>query len=436
MSNKIKIFSPLFLFPLTYILGIAITEIFILIFTIFLITNYKKEEIYNKNILLFILLFSLYVALNGAFQISSNLKYSSVFHFRYVLFALAIYLFFSIYEKLEFNKFFFLSIFLFTILLLLFDSSLQFFVGENILGQKINSQGYRVSSFFGDNLILGSFLMRLLPIILWYSFYMKIDLNSKKRFSIFFFALYFFVIYISGERTSFALTLLTIFLIIIFVSNLRYIFIRSFLVFIIFAILISLSNIGKEDITHRMFIKTYKQLFDKQKNIIQDDKFNEKKIIKDKNFNFTSKVKKMNFFSTDHEGHYIIAIELLKKNYIFGVGPKGFRDYCRSVNYDPPKGICSTHPHNILIQILIELGIIGLVFYLVFLFFILNTFFRNFRKKSTDYEINGLLVISIGLMINLFPFFPSGNFFNNWIASFIYFNIGLFLFSYKKLTSK
>ena len=33
--DKIKIFSPLFFFPLTYIAGIAITEIFIFFFLIF-----------------------------------------------------------------------------------------------------------------------------------------------------------------------------------------------------------------------------------------------------------------------------------------------------------------------------------------------------------------------------------------------------------------
>ena len=290
MKNKIKIFSPLFFFPLTYIIGVALTEIFLFIFIIFLIINFKEEKIYNKNILFFLILFSLYIAFNAVIQIYSDSKYSSVFHFRYILFAVAIYFYFSIYEKLELNKNFFLGIFLFMILLLLFDSCFQFFVGENILGQKISKNGYRVSSFFGENLILGSFLMRLLPIILWYFFFVKIDFNSKKILSILFFALYIFVVYISGERTSFILTLLIIFLIIIFVSKLRYIFIRSFSLFIIFAILIATFNVGKEDITHRMFVKTYKQLFEQQKNINQDNKINEKKISERGKFNLTSKV--------------------------------------------------------------------------------------------------------------------------------------------------
>ena len=429
--NKIKIFSPLFFFPLTYIVGIAITELFIFFFTIFFIINYKNEKFPNINILLVLLAFSLYIAVNAIIQIPSSLKYSSIFHFRYVLFAISVYLFFKIYEQSKINKKLFLMIFLLSIIILLFDSCFQFFVGENILGQKLSKFSYRVSSFFGDELILGSFLMRLLSIILWYLFYLKIDINSKKFFFIIFFSVYFFAIYISGERTAFALTVLTFLSFVIFVSNLRYVLFRSVIVFSICAFIVALTNIGKEDITHRMFVKTYKQLVYKN---AETDKVG-KNILKDKNLNFIGKIKNINIFSPNHHGHLIITKELFTKNLIFGVGPKGFRHYCRSVNYDPPKGICSTHPHNILAQILSELGVIGLLFYLIFIVFILRIFFKNIRKKSTNYEINGLLVISIGLLINLFPFVPSGNFFNNWISSFLYFKIGLFIFSYKKLSN-
>jgi O-antigen ligase len=429
--NKIKIFSPLFFFPLTYIVGIAITELFIFFFTIFFIINYKNEKFPNINILLVLLAFSLYIAVNAIIQIPSSLKYSSIFHFRYVLFAISVYLFFKIYEQSKINKKLFLTIFLLSIIILLFDSCFQFFVGENILGQELSKSGYRVSSFFGDELILGSFLMRLLPIILWYLFYLKIDINSKNFFFIIFFSVYFFVIYISGGRTAFALTVFTFLSFVIFVSNLRYVLFRSAIVFSICAFIVALTNIGKEDITHRMFVKTYKQLVYKN---AETDKIG-KNILKDKNLNFIDKIKNINIFSPNHHGHLIITKELFTKNLIFGVGPKGFRHYCRSVNYDPPKGICSTHPHNILAQILSELGVIGLLFYLIFIVFILRIFFKNIRKKSTNYEINGLLVISIGLLINLFPFVPSGNFFNNWISSFLYFKIGLFIFSYKKLSN-
>ena len=165
---NIKIFFPLFFFPLTHIIGIAITEFFIFSFTIFLLINFERKEFSNKVILFFLSFFSLYIGINAMSQIPSNLKYSSLFHFRYVIFAISVYLYFSVYEKKEINKRLFLIPFLLLILILLFDSCFQFFVGENIFGQKLSRYGYRVSSFFGDELILGSFLMRLLPILLWY----------------------------------------------------------------------------------------------------------------------------------------------------------------------------------------------------------------------------------------------------------------------------
>lgn len=431
-QNKQKLFLLLIFFPLTYIVGIAITEIFIFVFIILLAINYKSLSFPNKNILFFLLIFSLYVGINAITQIPSSLKYSSIFYFRYLLFAISVFLFFEIYEKSEINKKLFLIPFLILIIILLFDSCFQFFVGENIIGLKLSSFGYRVSSFFGKELILGSFLMRLLPILLWYLFYFKIDINSKRFFSIIFFSIYFFAIYISGERTSFALSILMILLFIIFIQNLRYVFIRSILVFIIFILLVALTNSGKEDITHRMFVKTYKQLVDKN----ADTNKVSNNVMEIENLELIEKIKKINIFSPNHQGHYILAAKLFRENIIFGAGPKGFRHYCRTVEYDPPEGICSTHPHNILAQFLSELGLIGFLFYITSVIFILRIFYRNYKSKYNDFEVNGLLVILIALMIYLFPLIPSGNFFNNWISSFLYFNIGLFLFSYKKLFLK
>ena len=94
MKNKIKIFLSIF-FPLTYIIGVALTEIFLFIFIIFLIINFKEEKIYNKNILFFLILFSFYIFLMQLFKYSDS-KYSSVFHFRYILFAVAIYFIFNL----------------------------------------------------------------------------------------------------------------------------------------------------------------------------------------------------------------------------------------------------------------------------------------------------------------------------------------------------
>lgn len=144
-------------------------------------------------------------------------------------------------------------------------------------------------------------------------------------------------------------------------------------------------------------------------------------------------IKNLKVFSSDHQGHYILAYELFKKNIFFGIGPKGFRYYCRSVNYNPPKGICSTHPHNFLVQIISETGLLGLLFYFFGFMFIVINIFKSYSKNVDVYKKNCFLVISIALVVNFFPFVPNGNFFNNWISITSFYYIGIYLYSYRRI---
>ena len=419
--NFQNLYIPLFFFPLSFILGIVVAEIFALIFLLFLVFNFNQRKNFFDKKIIILTLFSIYIAFNAMFQITDDLKYSSFFHLRYLLFSLAIFLFFEKYSKENLNEKI-VHIFLFALSILLFDSLFQFIFGFNVLGNEIIAQ--RISSFFGDELILGSYLVRVLPILIWYIYYFKINLNEKKLLYIFFFAAYFSVIYLSGERTSIALFLIFFFLTIIFIKELRKLFIRSFIIFLVFAISIIFFDYGKSNVTYRVFNKTYQQVFQDEK------KDNVNKVILDK-----SKTSKVKIFSTDHQGHLILAKKLFFDNLVIGAGPKGFRHYCRKINYDSEVGICSTHPHNILAQISSELGIIGLIFFSIFFIFLVKTFFEiNFVRTKNNHHY-AFLVASLGIFINLFPFLPSGNFFNNWISLFIYFNLGLYLVSIKKIKS-
>ena len=428
MNSKIKknkLFIPLFFLPLTYIIGIAVVEVFLFFYLLFLFLNDNNKKLLDQKIIIILFLFSFYIGVNAFLQIPSTLKYSSIFHFRYVLFSIAVFFFFEKYSHIKLNKNLILSVFSIIIIFLLFDSFFQFFVGENIFGQKLFD--YRVSSFFGDDLILGSYLVRLLPIIFWYLFYLKIDVNLNKIYFTTFFSIYFIAIYLSGERTAFVLFLGLILLSLIFISELRHLLLRSTLILSIFIIFLAIFNFGKTDITHRMFNKTYKQVI--KQNIIQENKIEKKN-------NFVSTFKSVRVFSNVHQGHYVLAKNLFIENPVFGVGPKGFRQFCRDVKYNPEEGICSTHPHNILAQTLSELGLIGILFYLIFVIFLIKYSLIARTKKINNLNSSSFLIISIGLIIHLFPLLPSGNFFNNWISSFIYFKIGLLLYSYKKLFSK
>tara|TARA_B100000989_G_scaffold245552_1_gene192691 strand:+ start:672 stop:1949 length:1278 start_codon:yes stop_codon:yes gene_type:complete len=420
--NSQYLHIPLFFFPLSFILGIVVAEIFALIFLIFLVFNFNQRKSFFEKEIIILTLFSMYIAFNAMFQITDDLKYSSFFHLRYLFFSLAIFLLFEKSLNENLNKKI-VHIFLIALSILLFDSFFQFIFGLNILGNEIIAQ--RISSFFGDELILGSYLIRLLPILIWYIYYFKINLNEKKLLYTSFFAAYFSVIYLSGERTSIALFLIFFFLTIIFIKELRKLFIRSFVIFLVFAISIIFFDYGKSSVTNRVFKRTYQQIFQAEKK----DTVN--KVITD-----TSKNSKIKIFSTDHQGHLILAKKLFLDNLVFGTGPKGFRHYCRKINYNSEIGICSTHPHNILAQVSSELGIIGIIFFSVFFIFLLKRFIEITFVKTKNNHHYAFLVASLGIFINLFPFLPSGNLFNNWISLIIYFNLGLYLVSNKKIKSK
>ena len=96
---------------------------------------------------------------------------------------------------------------------------------------------------------------------------------------------------------------------------------------------------------------------------------------------------------------------------------------------------CNTHPHNIYFEFMSELGLIGLMFLLIGFFYILyNIFiiFKNIYLKKNINSNSAFLFSSLGILISIFPLFPSGSFFNNWLSSIFYFNLAFFFFFQKK----
>ncbi len=413
----------LIFFPLTFIFGIFIAEIFFLLFLLNYLYNLNFKYLFKDTKIIIIFFFAFYILISSIIFIHDDLIYSSLIYFRFVFFSLSVCFFFERINKINLSKNY-LYIFLALIICLILDSYFQFFNGTNIFGQTIIN--HRISSFFGDELILGSYLVRVLPLIIWYIIFFNFDLNLHKNKFLIFLIIYFYCIFLSAERTSLALLTLFVFLSIIFMKSIRVIVIKSFIVFILLMILTSIFQIGKSDVGNRVFLKTYNQLFS-----FTEKKIHLSKIIK-KNIENKENID-VKYFSTEHEGHFELALDLFKNNKIFGVGPRGFRYFCRSVNYNPKIGVCSTHPHNYFIQILSELGIIGILFYFIFLIFIS---LKLLSKKINNHSLvvkNQFYIISIGLILNLFPFIPSGNFFNNWLSLMIYFNLGLYLYTYKKI---
>ena len=121
----------------------------------------KKFSYFNNKYFYFFSAFWIYLIINTLFN-NFNLDSLKIsfFFFRYGVFVIAIFALLNVDSK--FIKYFFYCIFIcFTALIL--DGFYEYFVGENILGWN-NAESARISSFFRDEQVLGSYLSRLWPI--------------------------------------------------------------------------------------------------------------------------------------------------------------------------------------------------------------------------------------------------------------------------------
>jgi O-antigen ligase len=127
------------------------------------------------------------------------------------------------------------------------------------------------------------------------------------------------------------------------------------------------------------------------------------------------------------------AYAIFKDNFFFGVGLKNYRVHCFKSQYNLYEDSCSTHPHNIPIQFLAETGIFGFLFYFFSFFYLIkNLSLFIFRKSYAGQKKNYLNLMLIPLLINLFPFLPSGNFFHNWLSVITYLPLAFYLFAINK----
>jgi hypothetical protein len=378
---KNNIFFYLFFFTLfLFVLGISAVEISVLLLTLSFLFKNRCLSYYKDKKSIFLFLFATYIAVNAFFQITDDLKISSFFFFRYILFALAIYYFLDYFESNQnINKQLALIFFGLLLFLIFFDSYFQFFIGKNLFGFEIINE--RISSIFGSELILGSFLLKILPLFVYFLIYTNIEINKNFFKLAIFFGIYFTVIYLAAGRTSFFLMILFILLMITFVKELRKVLNISIFLLVLFVFITQVFEIGKSNPSNRIFLKTFNEMTShifynkKKEQSLTNSKVKKNEVIKN-----------LKVFSSDHQGHYILAYELFKKNIFFGIGPKGFRYYCRSVNYNPPKGICSTHPHNFLVQIISETGLLGLLFYFFGFMFIVINIFKSYSKNVDVYK--------------------------------------------------
>ena len=374
-----------YLIPIALIFSVFVADLSVVILSItFLIYQFKitgKKIFYNK-IFIFFLIFWLYLIFNSflSYDIGTSMSRSLPYlRFGFLILALSFLLKDDVFKQ---N---FLKLVFFLLLFLCFDAIFQYLVGFNLAGYDRHIS--RVSSFFNEELVMGSFLLKMYPIFLISLFtFKKKNLINRKIFIIII-IIYSFCIFISGERTAlFNFILFNLILSLIFYRKkyLKYTFI---LILFVPSILLVANSFNPNTTQRYMDLKIIGQ-------------------------------ERLVLFSKTYENHYTSAYRIFKYNPIFGSGLKSFRKICLKPRFNP-KG-CATHPHHILMHFLSELGLIGTFFYLFsFLYFgikILTIFFDKFIKKKDNKNSQFEIIFIISIFISLSPLGPSGSFFNNWLS--------------------
>tara|TARA_B100000787_G_scaffold169190_1_gene159684 strand:- start:5366 stop:6595 length:1230 start_codon:yes stop_codon:yes gene_type:complete len=400
------------LIPIALVFSIAISELFLIIIVIFFLIHTIKHKIffyYKNKLFLFFIFFCIYLILVSLIK-NGEVPRSVLFFFRFGLFALSTW--FLLDNNKNLINSILISIFI-SYSVVMADAIFQYLYGTNIFGANYDILVQsRLSGFFEDELILGSYLSRLSPLIF---LQLGLFINKNKTHDVLksimmFLFLFMFssVIFASGERVSFVYFFISLIFFVIFSKSIK----KSLIVIITCAIGFLFISSNDES---RLIKTTVLQI---QGSFINSDteKF---------------KLKNFNQIPVQHLHHWKTTILMAKENIFFGVGPRMFRVECKNPKYSVPNG-CATHPHSIYFQLLGEAGTVGFICILFFFFYILKNIIVNFKKDNSFLLKNKTIIASFSLcclLLHFFPGLPNGNFFNNWLNILTFLPMGIFLYS-------
>jgi len=379
------------------ILGPFIPDLIVSFSALVFFFYFFKDKLFfyfKKKPLIIFFIFCIYCVLVSIF-VAKDMKVSfesSLFYFRIGVFSCLIWYLLEQNKKIL-NYFYYSLVISFSALIV--DGYTQFFIGTNILGHPKAAD--RISSFFGEELIMGSYLSRLFPLL-----FALFIVKEKKKLELYFMILIFLLlgglVLISGERAAFFFYVLSFIFIIIFIKGYKKlrVVLSVCLVIVITTIISSFDQVKK------------RMLFDPNSSIT---KF---------------------IFTPAHDSLFRTAYNMFLDKPLVGHGPKMFRVICKDEKYAVGIMPCLTHPHNFYVQLLAETGIIGFSFLFSTFAYVVYCAYRHFKsivlrekRYLTDYQV----CLLAGILITVWPLTTNGNFFHNWLMIVYSLPVGFYLHS-------
>ena len=384
------------LFPITFILGnFLINLFFLLISIIFILTSIKDKDYLFIKDSIFWILFTFFISLiiNLFFSIDIS---NSINRILKVLLMIVFILQMKKYiqkHQIGFEKIIF-GFWSFIFFIVMIDVIFEIIFGFNTLGFSTPMTG-RIAGFFGDELVVGGFFHSFCLIFVCYVFSL---LKESKKITLAIVLLLIAISLLIGERSNFIKVFLSLSFLSFFIIKLKLKhFISSFI--ILFAILFLFINFN-----HGVKNRYYQHL-------VHYGKIND-------------------FFKGSLYGaHYNVAYKIFKEHPIFGIGVKNFRLESGKEKYHNDEFVLTefrstTHPYQMHFEILSETGIFGYTFFLIFILSSLYLSIKNYLKYKNIFQLSGIIYV----IFYLTPILPSGSFFST-------FSSGLFWINYAVMVS-
>ena len=399
--NKKNIINNYILFflstiPISIMVGAIVSLANVLLISLSIFIFLKKKhfiDLYKDKTILCLLSIYAYLLFNSFISINAEIGFYRNFGFiRFILLFIAINYLFSHCKNTDLV----FKVWALIILIVLFDSYFEIIFGKNILGYSVEF-GNRIVSFFKDEPVVIGYLNAFIFILFGYAFKNFENKSFKEKFFIYLvISLSLILIAISGERSN---TIKFIIGLLVFLSLNHYIKYKFKALFIIIAIIILAISYIKSDWMKYRYGNLFSQI-----------------IVKEKRDNFLDNNLYIFIYSS--------GIEVFKKYPYLGAGNKNYRvETCKELldQSVKQKYICTNHPHQVYIEFLAEHGILGTIFLLSILFFLI---FKNLKTIILSQNLIQIGAFSY-LLLSFIPIIPSGSFFNDFNSTLFWLNFSI-----------